>query len=168
MAWLFFGLACPGLAKEPSSVYVGKAVKVSDGDTITLETRDFERVRVRFYGIDAPEKSQPGGPQAMEALRDLIANREVAVEEVDTDRYSRVVGLVRVNGQLLNLAMVEGGWAWLYPDYCRLADLCPAIAKAEKKAKSQAAGLWAEPNPIPPWRWRKGERPKLMGKGAPQ
>jgi endonuclease YncB( thermonuclease family) len=153
-------LAGQAFAKDPPAVYVGKAIKVSDGDTITLETRDYERVRVRFYGIDAPEMSQPSGPRSMEALQKLIANQEVSVEEVDVDRYSRVVGLVSLNGRLINLALVEGGWAWLYPDYCRLSSLCQAMAKAETQARSQAVGLWAEPNPIPPWRWRQGKRSK--------
>lgn len=40
---------------------MGKVVKVTDGDTITILTSDNEQERVRLYGIDAPEAS--GGPQ---------------------------------------------------------------------------------------------------------
>jgi endonuclease YncB( thermonuclease family) len=157
---LIFGLFAPyASAAKNKSVYVGRAEKISDGDTITLLTKDFERVRVRLYGIDAPEKSQPAGAQSTLALKELIDGQTIEVEEVDTDRYSRVVGLITVNGQLVNQALVEGGWAWLYPNYCRLKEICESMAGAEKRARSRSLGLWRDQNPIPPWRWRKGERP---------
>ncbi|MGL4402328.1 MAG: thermonuclease family protein [Fusobacteriaceae bacterium] len=35
--------------------FTGKVTKVADGDTITVLTNG-KSVRVRFYGIDAPEK----------------------------------------------------------------------------------------------------------------
>jgi endonuclease YncB( thermonuclease family) len=154
----FLSQTFPLWSKDIKIVYTGKAEKISDGDTITLLTNDYERIKVRFYGIDAPEKKQPSGPQATEALKRLIDGRELTVEEVDTDRYSRVVGLVRLGDQLINLTLIEEGWAWLYPNYCRIKDVCQAMAQAEKTAQSQAAGLWRDQNPVPPWRWRKGER----------
>jgi len=41
-----------------SSAWSGKVVGVADGDTITV-LRDKEQVRIRLYGIDAPEGGQP-------------------------------------------------------------------------------------------------------------
>ena len=49
-------------------IYQGQVERVVDGDTIQLLTDDFERVRVRLYGIDAPEKDQDGGGQSLAAL----------------------------------------------------------------------------------------------------
>lgn len=39
--------------------WVGRVVAVTDGDTLKV-VRDEEHIRVRLYGIDAPEKNQPG------------------------------------------------------------------------------------------------------------
>jgi endonuclease YncB( thermonuclease family) len=39
---------------------VGKVVKVYDGDTITILV-DGKKEKIRFYGIDAPEKKQSYG-----------------------------------------------------------------------------------------------------------
>jgi endonuclease YncB( thermonuclease family) len=139
-------------------IYQGTVSAVSDGDTITLLTKDYERIKVRFYGVDAPEKKQPGGAEAKAALVQLIDQRQVEVEEIDTDRYSRLVGLVRFKGELINLTLVQEGHAWLYPQYCKIKGVCADIAKAEKTAKNRGLGLWAKDNPIAPWRWRKGDR----------
>ncbi|MDR3260216.1 MAG: hypothetical protein LBT78_00095 [Tannerella sp.] len=39
----------------------GRVVKVQDGDTITILTSEKEQIKIRLYGIDAPEKSQDYG-----------------------------------------------------------------------------------------------------------
>lgn len=45
----------PAIAKEPIRTLEGIVVKVSDGDTITVNS-DGTKVKVRLYGIDAPER----------------------------------------------------------------------------------------------------------------
>jgi endonuclease YncB( thermonuclease family) len=132
--------------------------KVSDGDTITLLTADYERVKVRLYGLDAPENKQPYGEQSKAALKNILERQQVIVEEIDVDHYSRVVGLVRLDGQLVNLSMVAGGYAWLYPQYCKLKDVCRALSEAESTAKKKRLGLWETSAPMPPWDWRKAQR----------
>jgi len=56
--------------------------------------------------------------------------------------------------------MVREGWAWHYKRYSKSKEL----AEAEKKARKAKAGLWADPNPVPPWEWRstrkKGKAPR--------
>jgi hypothetical protein len=31
------------------------------------------------------------------------------------------------------------------------------LARLEAEARKARVGLWSEPNPIPPWEWRRGE-----------
>jgi hypothetical protein len=55
----------------------GFVQKVSDGDTVTLITRDGTKLRVRLYGIDAPEmrhEKKPGQPFGETAKRALTGN----------------------------------------------------------------------------------------------
>lgn len=42
------------------SVLTGRVVKVIDGDTIDIRLQSGP-IRIRFYGVDAPEKSQAHG-----------------------------------------------------------------------------------------------------------
>jgi endonuclease YncB( thermonuclease family) len=46
----------------------GKVVSVTDGDTLTVLDEDKTQRKIRLAGIDAPEKKQPHGTKAREAL----------------------------------------------------------------------------------------------------
>ena len=42
----------------------------------------------------------------------------------------------------------------------RLPHYAPAdreLARLESEARAARLGLWSQPNPVPPWEWRKGE-----------
>ncbi|MDH4040145.1 MAG: thermonuclease family protein, partial [Gammaproteobacteria bacterium] len=55
----------------------------------------------------------------------------------------------------INLAMVAAGHAWWYRYYAPDEHLLEA---AEDKARAERLGLWAEPNPVPPWEWRRQQK----------
>ena len=94
-----------GVPEEAKWVKVDRVV---DGDTIVL----MDKTRVRLHGIDTPERDQPYGKQATRALDGLIKTK-VFVEEKDTDRYGRLVGVLYTpEGLNVNLAMVGSGHAW--------------------------------------------------------
>lgn len=44
------------VATAAQADFVGKVVRISDGDTITVLNNNNEQIRVRFNQIDAPEK----------------------------------------------------------------------------------------------------------------
>ena len=125
----------------------GQVVKISDGDTITILTQEKQQVKVRLYGIDAPEKKQPYGQKSKQFLSNLIAGRSVEIQEKGKDRYKRVLGIVYLDGQDINEQMVLNGYAWAYVKYSKI------YAKQELKARSQNLGLWRD-KPIPPWVFR--------------
>lgn len=124
---------------------------VHDGDTLTLAGG----MRVRLYGIDAPELDQPYGPAARDALAALVDGRVVRVIEHVTDRYGRQVSDVVRDGVDVNRHLIAAGAAWCYMRYLPPGDDCPRI---EAEARSARRGLWALPNPVPPWAWRAGGR----------
>ncbi|MDU6827782.1 thermonuclease family protein [Campylobacter sp.] len=126
----------------------GQVVKISDGDTITILTQEKQQVKVRLYGIDAPEKKQPYGQKSKQFLSNLIAGRSVEIQEKGKDRYKRVLGIVYLDGRDINEQMVLNGYAWAYVKYSKI------YASQELKARSQNLGLWRD-KPIPPWEWRK-------------
>jgi endonuclease YncB( thermonuclease family) len=143
-------------AKPAAMEFLATVQRVTDGDTIVVRTTDAEDIKIRLYGIDAPESRQEGGVEATKALRPL-QGQTVTVREMDTDRYSRMVALVEYQGRCVNLELVEQGRAWLYPQYCKEQPICGEIEAAEKEAKEAKRGLWAE-EPVAPWEWRKKQR----------
>ena len=50
--------------------------------------------------------------------------------------------------------MVGQGAAWWYREY---APADRRLARLEAEAKAARRGLWTQPNPLPPWTWRKGD-----------
>lgn len=150
-------LLCIGLLAfafpDLSGAWSGEVVAVADGDTITV-FRGKERIKIRLYGIDAPEKAQWYGQNAKQFTSAQVLGKKVKVEEVDLDRYGRIVGIVSVGNLNLNLHLIEYGYAWVYDHYCK-KPFCEEWKDVERKARSDKRGLWKNPKVIPPWEYRK-------------
>jgi len=133
----------------------GKVIRVADGDTITILTNT-EKVKIRLAEIDTPERAQPYGKQAKDALAKLIAGKSVIVEEQTVDGYERVVGRVYLHNLDVNAEMVKQGHAWVYREYSYDFTLYKLEIEAEKAKR----GLWAlhKDERVPPWEWRKSKR----------
>ena len=135
---------------------VGEVTRVSDGDTIWVHA-DLLRYKVRLDRIDAPESNQPYGKESAAHLKSLIFGREVRVEYETTDRYGRILGIVFLGDTDINLQMVRDGCAWHYSHF----DKSPSYVAVEREAQSAKRGLWAAPNPVNPYQWRKSKRETL-------
>ena len=141
-------LAC-GAPAQDGTTFSGTCVKVLDGDSIIVRTSD-GNLEVRLEGIDAPEHGQDFGEEAKAETRKLVLDKEVRWEVRRIDEHGRSVARVFVEGQDLGLMLVKAGVAWKYKysnDFL--------LARAEKEARRAKLGLWALPNPVKPWRWRK-------------
>lgn len=149
---LLFLLAIPATCFS----WPAKVVSVADGDTITV-LHDDQKKEIRLYGIDCPEKGQSHGEQAKALTTALVAGRNVDVEQKDIDRYGRVVGLVKVDGQSLSELIVQNGYAWVYTKYCK-EKFCADWAKSEAVSRQQKKGMWQDSVVVPPWEWRAAKR----------
>lgn len=129
-----------------------KVVGITDGDTIKVLI-DGQQVKIRLYGIDAPESGQAFGVQAQTALKQITSGRKINLKTIDTDRYGRSVSLVYADGANINEIMVLAGYAWVYPQYCKQS-FCNAWRQKENSARNSHSGLWRDNQPTPPWEWR--------------
>jgi endonuclease YncB( thermonuclease family) len=68
----------PAFADE---IYSGPVLKVTDGDTFTI-SNDGQKVRVRFCGVDSPERRQPGYSEASKELGRLTEGKAVRCIQV--------------------------------------------------------------------------------------
>lgn len=132
----------------------GKVVHVADGDTITVETAAIAKLKVRLYGIDAPEKAQPYGPQAAGIMKQLVLGKEIKLEVQGTDRYGRKLARVYCDGVDINAKMLEQGAAWHYKRYDTSYKF-QAYAELEQRAQKAKKGLWNREKPVAPWDYRK-------------
>jgi micrococcal nuclease len=141
-----------------SAAFAGRTIEgmvraVYDGDTALLATREESRLKVRLYGIDAPETRKPDKPG--QPYGD-IAKRTLMYKIMGR----RAVAVIRYGGRDINREMVSEGMAWAYRQYLQAPYESEYIG-SEDRARSRRAGLWRESNPQPPWEFRK----ELMGRG---
>lgn len=54
-----------------------KVIKTIDGDTIDVLTADKKTIRLRFNGIDTPERGQPFGNNATKFVSDTVGGQMV-------------------------------------------------------------------------------------------
>lgn len=135
-----------------------KVIRVVDGDTIVILNKQNKQVKIRLYGVDTPEKRQAFGQKAKQFTANLVWKKQVEVKPVTQDRYGRTVGIVYVGNKCLNQELVANGYAWVYRRYCTSRRLCKRWLQAESEARKLKLGLWRDPNPVPPWKWRRNNR----------
>ena len=137
-----------------SSLIYGSVEHVSDGDTIVVRAKSGEKIKVRLYAIDAPEKAQPYGPQSAGVLKNLVLYRYIALDVINTDRYGRQVAVVYLDRQDINAEMIKLGAAWHYRYYDKSSNY-NYYEKSEQLARANCRGLWNRDCPTPPWEYRK-------------
>ncbi len=142
------------VAAAPSIMAV--VVAVSDGDTITIQTLDHQRLKVRLAEIDAPESSQPYGARSKRELSEILFRRLVVVRPSGTDRYGRTIAHIETAGRDAGRLMIERGAAWYFVQFGH----DPRLAAAERTARKDRIGLWAlsAEQRVPPWAWRQTDR----------
>lgn len=135
------------LSWEPATL-----VRVIDGDTIDVRINGRQE-RVRYIGVDTPERGQPWYTEATQANRRLVEQGPLwlARDVSERDRYERLLRYVIAGDQFVNLALVEQGFAQVatFPPDVRCAETYLA---AQQRARTEGVGLWgttAAPAPRP-------------------
>lgn len=156
IALILAAASCTSFADQ----FVGKVIKVTDGDTVNVLTSDNQTHKIRLSGIDAPEKSQAFGNKSKQALVDEVDGKIVIVEFNKRDKYQRIVGKIIFNGKDVNLSQIKRGLAWHYKKYENEQDVedRSIYANAAYQAQRDKVGLWFDANPMPPWDYRKQKR----------
>jgi endonuclease YncB( thermonuclease family) len=134
-------LLCALLAFPAAAEVVQGRARAIDGDTLAIGA-----LRVRLYGIDAPETGQrcktaegkpwPCGAAATKRLAVLISGGDLRCEGRGYDRYDRLLAVCRIGGKDVNATLVAEGLAEAYRKYA--LDYVPQ----EQAARAARRGLW--------------------------
>jgi len=122
----------------------GEVKYVIDGDTIILTNGE----KVRYIGIDTPERGECWYRQAKDFNRKLVAGKKVRLEtdKSNRDRYQRLLRYVYVNNQkgvekFVNLELIKAGLARA-KEYKPDVKYHFQLQEAENYAKLNKLGLW--------------------------
>ncbi|EAK6956910.1 thermonuclease [Campylobacter upsaliensis] len=135
----------------------GKVSKVIDGDTIELLAKTSKenpynhitKLKIRLYGIDAPELKQAYGKEAKEFLSALVLKQEVSLIIENKDKYDRFVGTLFLKGQDINKEMVKNGYAHAYESFSK------KYLAEQADAKMFKLGLWQDEKAVKPSEFRR-------------
>ena len=91
---------------------IGTVTRVIDGDTIDVLLNG-QQVRVRYVGVNTPERDEPCYNEATQANRDLVEGKTITMvtDTSDTDRFDRLLRYIYADGVFVNRSLVEGGYA---------------------------------------------------------
>ena len=106
----------------------GRVIKVYDGDTITIASKlpyndsPLYRLSVRLNGIDAPEIKGKGitedekeaAKTARDFLSNLVLNKYVKLENVETEKYGRMLADVYIGNIWVNELLLKERYAVKY------------------------------------------------------
>jgi len=142
-AWLLLLVILLLIPATSSCVAVDRdtflVTRVIDGDTIEIQGG----YRIRYIGIDAPEKDEPYYWEALEANRNLVEGKRVRLERdvENLDRYGRLLRYVWVDSTMVNAQLVRLGYARAraYPPNLKYQNY---LVEMEKEAQEQGLGLW--------------------------
>ncbi len=137
-----------------SGLITGTVVGVHDGDTLRMRTGN-ATVKVRLFGIDAPELGQPFSRASRERLAALTFGKTVTLAPHGKDAFGRQLADVLLDdGTNVNHVMVREGMAYYFRRYAR----SPELERLENEARRERRGVWSVAELVPPWEYRRKER----------
>ena len=138
---------CPALSWAD---FAARVVAVHEGDRLTIR-HDGRSETMYLKDIDCPELKQPYGKQAKHATAAFVGNRDIVVRALTRDKQGRTSAEVLLpNGQNVGRELVKEGLAW----WQRSSSGDGSLGDLEELARAAGKGLWSEPNPVPPWKWK--------------
>lgn len=156
-------LAEPHISESAISLYNSKPDEfqfdgivedVVDGSTIILrEIETAQSIRVRLYGLDAPELIQEHGGIVKRQVAGAILNKNVKFRIMPPCYCYRVM-IWGEDNKNLNIRMVKEGWAlkFMHED----DEYATAFIDSAITAQVSRLGIWSyESKPIEPWTIRR-------------
>lgn len=129
----------PPTPTPPADDDLVRISRVVDGDTVELA----DGRRVRYIGINTPERDQPFYQEATALNRELVEGKSVRLEfdVAPMDQYGRLLAYVWIGEMMANMEIVSRGYANVFtvPPNVRYE---AEFRAAERDARESGRGLW--------------------------
>lgn len=130
----------PDLNSSKESALTVTYLRCHDADTCHFKKNNGETVKVRFAGVDAPEKKQPYSKEATEFTVSKLKDQKVTLRCVGQS-FDRRVCSVFVGQLDVAEDLVRAGFAWDAPKHSK-----GRYRQLEDEARLAKRGLWAQAN----------------------
>lgn len=128
---------------------------VFDGDTFEIKPINSEEtIRIRLYGVDAPERGQEYGGIAQYLMQEKLLKLKTPIDVrlMNSSHKDRQIAMVWINGKNLNLDLVKNGLAW--KSLGDQDEYATSFIDAQIDAQVNKNGLWSRHKPEEPYKYR--------------
>ncbi len=130
-----------GVPARPDGLLMAEVFNTNDGDSVVMAA-DGEELEVRLMGVNAPERDECFYDEASDHLSDLIEGEMVGLQVMGTDQFDRTLGYVWLDDLMVNLDLVNRGFAIATtPDEGDSHG--ETLIAAEESASGDGRGLWS-------------------------
>lgn len=141
------------LGTDARAEFKARVITVHEGDRLTIYHQGRHET-VSLKDIDCPELKQPYGKHAKHATAAYIGGREIIVRALTKDRQGRTTAEIFLpDGRNVARELVKEGLAW-----SRQTGSDRSLSELEELARASGKGLWSEPHPVPPWKWKAAKK----------
>jgi len=131
--------------------FAARVVTVYEGDRLQIYHAGRNET-VFLQDIDCPELKQPHGVRAKHVTQAYVGGREVIVRNFRRDKQGRTTAeIILPNGRNLGHELLKEGMAW----WRKFDSKDASLGQIETLVRAEGKGLWADPNPVPPWQWKQ-------------
>jgi endonuclease YncB( thermonuclease family) len=139
--------ACPALSWAD---FLARVVTVHEGDRLTIR-HDGRNETIYIKDIDCPELKQAYGKQAKQVITAYVGSRDVMVRALKRGRNGLgTAEILLQDGRNVGHELLKEGLAWARPEKGQ----DQSLEDMEQLAKAERKGLWSDPNPVAPWKWK--------------
>ena len=151
--YVLTGLVLALVAAYPATSwadFLARVVTIHEGDRLTIR-HDGRNETVYIKDIDCPELKQAYGRQAKLAIAAYVGSRDVVVRALKRGRNGLgTAEILLQDGRNVGHELLKEGLAWARPE--RGQD--QSLEDMEQLAKAERKGLWSDPDPVAPWKWK--------------
>lgn len=127
-----------GISSEPPMEVA--LLRCHDADTCQFRKANGDTIKVRFSGVDAPEKKQPFSREATEFVTSKLKDQKVTLR-CEGQSFDRRVCAVSVGNADVGADLVRMGYAWDAPKHSK-----GRYQTLENEARAAKRGLWSLAN----------------------
>lgn len=116
---------------------------VVDGDTLDVDING-NTERIRFSGINTPEKGDCYYQEAKDKLKELTLNKEIYIQQdiKNKGKYGRLLRYIYLDDMLINEFLVKNGYAKVYDKYKEDTSKYNQLKRSELEAVRLDLGVW--------------------------